>query len=278
MFTVVIPLYNKELSVKNTINSVLNQTFTDFELIIVNDGSTDNSLSVVKSIVDDRIKIIDKPNGGVSSARNTGIRAASREWIALLDGDDLWAEYHLQSIIEAIYKYTNIKVVSNNYTTVRNLFEKAKYDTDDFLFIENYFKDRGQFSVWSSCIVVKREMFDLVGYFPENINHGEDVDMWVRLARKTSFVINQRISALYNLEAEGRVMKKKINYYKCGVSLIEIERNTPPEEKQFQMLRIISFCFYSLASRQLIILIKIILKYNFTLFIWLLKRKYIRNT
>jgi len=76
MFSVVIPLYNKELSIGNTIQSVLNQTCQDYEIIIVNDGSTDNSLHVVEQINDSRIRIINKPNGGVSSARNRGIKEA----------------------------------------------------------------------------------------------------------------------------------------------------------------------------------------------------------
>ena len=80
MFSVVIPLYNKELSIKNTIQSVLNQTFQDFEIVVVNDGSTDNSLHVLKEIDDTRIRIINKTNGGVSSARNRGIKEAKFRW------------------------------------------------------------------------------------------------------------------------------------------------------------------------------------------------------
>src|SRR5690554_7052561 len=96
MFSVVIPLYNKELSINNTIQSVLNQTFQDYEIVVVNDGSTDKSLEVVKQINDFRIRIINKLNGGVSSARNRGIEESKFDWIAFLDGDDLWMENHLE--------------------------------------------------------------------------------------------------------------------------------------------------------------------------------------
>lgn len=89
-FSIVIPLYNKEKSITTTINSVLNQTCGDFELIIVNDGSTDTSLEIVQSIKDERIRIINQKNGGVSSARNQGIIEAKFDWIAFLDADDLW--------------------------------------------------------------------------------------------------------------------------------------------------------------------------------------------
>src|SRR5690554_3129002 len=97
MITVIIPLYNKERSILKTVSSVLTQSFTEFELLIVNDGSTDNSLQMVSSLKDPRLRIINKENGGVSSARNTGIKEATNEWIALLDADDLWKEDHLKN-------------------------------------------------------------------------------------------------------------------------------------------------------------------------------------
>ena len=91
LFSVVIPLYNKADTIERTIRSVWEQTYTSYELIVVNDGSTDGSLDVVNQLsVEGPIIIIDKPNGGVSSARNAGARVASGEYIALLDGDDVW--------------------------------------------------------------------------------------------------------------------------------------------------------------------------------------------
>ena len=89
MFSIIIPLYNKELSVGNTIHSVLNQRFQDFEVLVVNDGSTDNSAKAVEKINDARIRLITQTNVGVSAARNRGITEAKFEWIAFLDSDDL---------------------------------------------------------------------------------------------------------------------------------------------------------------------------------------------
>lgn len=87
-FSVIIPLYNKERIIELSVKSVLNQSFKDFELIIVDDGSTDNSLNVVKAINDDRIRIIEQENGGPSKARNTGAKFANGKWIVFLDADD----------------------------------------------------------------------------------------------------------------------------------------------------------------------------------------------
>ena len=89
-FSIIIPLYNKELSVWATVESVLKQTYPYFELIIVNDGSTDRSLEIARQFTDNRITIIDVPNGGVSNARNIGISIANFEYITFLDADDLW--------------------------------------------------------------------------------------------------------------------------------------------------------------------------------------------
>src|SRR5690606_15574762 len=115
MFSVIIPLYNKELSVTETLRSVLNQTFTDFEIVIVNDGSTDNSLEIVSKIKDPRITLVNKENGGVSSARNRGIQVAKRDWIVFLDGDDIWFPNHLETLAEMIGRFSLDKVFCTAY-------------------------------------------------------------------------------------------------------------------------------------------------------------------
>jgi glycosyltransferase involved in cell wall biosynthesis len=102
MFSIVIPLYNKEKYIKRAITSVLDQTIQDFEIIVVNDGSTDNSTNIVKSITDNRIKLINQENQGVSVARNTGIENTKNEYIAFLDADDKWEPYFLEEIRKLI--------------------------------------------------------------------------------------------------------------------------------------------------------------------------------
>src|SRR5690606_18820867 len=115
MFSIVIPLYNKEQSVTNTLQSVLNQTFTEFEVVIVNDGSTDNSVEKVEAFNDPRIRLIHQANAGVSAARNKGIKEANYEWIAFLDADDLWMEDHLQVLNQMIQEYPEYKVFCTSY-------------------------------------------------------------------------------------------------------------------------------------------------------------------
>ena len=100
--SVVIPLYNKENSIRKTIYSVLQQTYDNFEILVINDGSTDGSLDIIKAIKSDKIRIITQNNSGVSAARNRGITEAQFDWIAFLDGDDLWFENHLTEVTKMI--------------------------------------------------------------------------------------------------------------------------------------------------------------------------------
>lgn len=118
MISVVIPLYNKEELITVTVRSVLSQTFADFELLIVNDGSTDGSLAVVSAISDPRIKVINIENSGVSVARNTGIKAASHDWVAFLDADDWWDHSFLEEMTKAIKSYPEHKLFAGGRSRV----------------------------------------------------------------------------------------------------------------------------------------------------------------
>ena len=109
MISIIIPLYNKATSIKRTIHSVLSQSYTDFELIIINDGSTDNSAEIVnKQFYDKRIRYIYQDNAGVSSARNRGIKEAIGEWILFLDADDVLYPNALKILISKSVFNTNI--------------------------------------------------------------------------------------------------------------------------------------------------------------------------
>ena len=115
MISVLIPLYNKSKSIVATISSVLSQTYKDFEILVVDDGSTDGSGEIIQSIKDDRIRYFRKKNGGVSSARNYGIEKAQYDWIALLDGDDLWKPIFLEEMVEMIQRYPKAALYGSGY-------------------------------------------------------------------------------------------------------------------------------------------------------------------
>jgi len=187
-FSVVIPLYNKERYVAKTLNSVLNQTYQNFEVIIVNDCSTDNSLSVVEKIYDKKFKIINhNKNKGLSASRNSGINAAKHSYIAFLDADDYWDSNYLETIQNLVKKYSDESVFATHYREnykgkffipKSNLPLTSKGKT--FL-VRNFFGiNLGRLILTQSCIVVHKSIFKKVGYYDEDVTFAEDIDFYIR--------------------------------------------------------------------------------------------------
>lgn len=204
MFSIVIPLYNKELSVKDTVQSVLDQSYINFQIVIVDDGSTDGSLSVAKSILDPRIKIVEKKNGGVSSARNLGIKLAEFEWIAFLDADDLWESNHLATLFNMIENNPNDRVFCTSY--IRSNQQLIKKPDDTILIIEDYFQEaltKGHF-FWTSVTCIHVSVFNKIGSFNEDLSRGEDLELWTRIGRRYRFIKSALVTAIYRIEAENR--------------------------------------------------------------------------
>lgn len=201
MFSIIIPLYNKETTICKTIESVLKQSHQQFELIIINDGSTDNSLDVIESIVDSRIKIINKPNGGVSSARNKGIEEANFEYIAFLDADDIWGSRYLEDMYTLIKEYPLAEVYSSNFEFV-NQNKKTRPATNGLSrgYLDNYFKLACKSAIiHSSSVIIMKSAFLKVGGFHEKMKHGEDLDLWTRLGVNCKIAYSTTLSNQYFL-------------------------------------------------------------------------------
>lgn len=176
-YSVIIPLYNKEHFIASTIKSVLAQTYSDFEIIIIDDGSTDNSLAVAKTFCDKRIKIIEKENGGVSSARNLGISIAKGEYISFLDADDKWHQDFLFEIDKLIQGYNDY-----SFFCVAQYKRKIQIFKHDVTIIEDHCKYPYIYSSCSLCI--KKDVFDNISGFREGIQRGEDLDEWLKISCK----------------------------------------------------------------------------------------------
>lgn len=181
MISVIIPLYNKEHFVKNTIESVLSQTYNDFELIIVNDGSTDNSANIVSRFDDPRIILINQKNAGVSAARNHGLRIAKGNYISLLDADDTWHSGFLEAMFKLTQQYPQESVFgAAQENRPINTLPSGVSIIKDFC---SYF-----YCFCTGSLVFKKEVFERVGFFKQNIQIGEDFDMWLRISCHYNYV------------------------------------------------------------------------------------------
>lgn len=222
MFSIIIPLYNKANFIKKTIDSVLNQTFQQFEIIIIDDGSTDKSLEAANSITDNRIHVFTKENGGVSAARNYGIKKARYDYIAFLDADDLWMPSYLETLYDLIKQHgtagmfsTAFKIqLSADSERCREL--KLNKLNADRVLIDNYCKailNRNIFC-WTSTTCVKKEALNQVGLFRENIQVGEDIDLWLRIGLRYDVAFSYQICGIRIEESENNIMKSNFNFQK----------------------------------------------------------------
>ena len=201
LISIVIPLYNKERFIKETLDSVFNQSFTDYEIIIVNDGSTDSSVFIVNAIDDQRITVLSNQNKGVSYARNFGISKANSDLIALLDGDDLWEQNHLENLYNLYEKFPDCGLYATAYNKKYFNGEKIKASYNGlakeyFGIIEDYFSASIKDSIaWTSAVLIPMKTFRKVGVFDEEMRSGQDTDLWIRIALKDSVAFSSIASS-----------------------------------------------------------------------------------
>ena len=199
-FSVIISIYNKEKFIKNTLKSVLGQTFENFEVIVVNDGSTDDSLEIAESFKEQRIKIISQDNKGASSARNRGMSEADGQFIALLDGDDIWDFNYLENIYDAILTHPTESVfataVAQRYAD-KTVPVPYNFNANSITILD-YFKNSLKFSILtSSSVVFKSDILKTTGMFDITIKSGQDTDMWIRIGIHFPIVFIPKVLVFY---------------------------------------------------------------------------------
>ena len=203
-FSIVIPTYNQADYLKVALDSVLVQTFQDFEVVVVNNYSTDHTLDVVRGAADERVKVIDFQNGGVIGAgRNTGIKASQGEYIAFLDSDDTWTSTKLQEVSAAIQREPQTGLFCHDQTFMRQGQESGRsYYGPDTGFKGNLYDYLLLVSnnPSTSATVVSRKYLDQVGHFSEDLNFVtvEDYDLWLKLAKVTSFGFLHQVLGTHN--------------------------------------------------------------------------------
>lgn len=215
MISVVIPLYNKEKSIYATLQSVCAQTYTDFEVLVINDGSSDGGADLASKYPDTRIRVINKENGGVCSARNRGIEEAKGEFVALLDGDDQWDIRYLEEQVRMIHDFPKAAMWGINFAELNQgkLIRKLETALPDGYrgYVENYFEMKGRVSdlFCSSSVVIRKEVFDKVGMFDERLKYSEDIDMWFRIIANYPVAFYDKYMAWYLYDAENRAMNRE---------------------------------------------------------------------
>lgn len=202
---VVIPLFNKYQTILATIQSVLSQSFLPKEILIINDGSTDQSQELVSGLNHPLIRLIDQPNQGVSVARNIGIEFANSPWIAFLDGDDLWMPDFLNTISDLHLKYKEAHILATSYEFLytNGKREAIKLNNMPFTgesgYLNNYFSVAASSHppICSSAVCVKKAALKQIGGFPIDLKSGEDLITWAKLASQYKIAYSQRPGAFY---------------------------------------------------------------------------------
>lgn len=209
MISIVIPLYNKENCICKTIDSVLAQTYAEWECIVVDDGSTDRSCSLVEHYNDGRIRLLRKQNGGPSSARNFGVKHATGEWIIFLDADDIFFSDALETFHQLSIRYPNINCFSSNYDLIKNN-KKIQYS-----YLMHNGLVRNPYRSWLFKMFMPRtgaSMFRrvvLMDYpFDETLRRYEDADLIIRILESENFVNTKRSLMAYNTDEKEASLKR----------------------------------------------------------------------
>ena len=221
-FSVIIPVHNMEKYIKRTIDSVLNQTVQDFEIIVINDGSEDGTLSIIESIKDERVKVISQKNLGVAKARNIGIKNAKYDYIACLDHDDEYLPDFLETISSMVERFPYAGI----YTAAYKVLKKDKSFIPKYTslprfpwtgIVPSYFKTvLGYHPLLPSSTVIKREVFNSVGMFSETIKRGEDLELWARAAAKYKIAFTSKVCVLWHRDGAPTLSNKQTEIVDYG--------------------------------------------------------------
>ena len=232
-FSVVIPLYNKEHYIESTIRSVLSQTCDDYELIVVDDGSKDNSLALARKYESERVRVIAQENQGVSVARNTGIQNARGNFIAFLDADDQWQPNYLATIQGLTDKFSESDIFVTAYAVDMGN-GKINYSTrlePEMGLLPSYWLTlaKGYDFVWTSATVIRRYALLQAGLFTPGEKIGQDLDMWARVARNNPKVAySNRICVYYNRAAEANARTRvRVAWAGAFLKILEEELVNP---------------------------------------------------
>ena len=229
--SIIIPAYNAERTILETIKSVQNQTYSDFELIVINDGSKDGTLELVNSIQDERLKVFSYKNGGVCVARNYGFSHATGEFISFIDADDLWTPEKLEAQLDALKQQPEADVA---YSWTYFFYEQTgeKIAGHPVFFTGNVYGDllKENFIASGSNILVRREAIKQVGEFDSTFPHCADWDFYLHLAAQCKFVVVPKHQIFYRQSTTSMTSTKISEIEKQLITMLEKAYQFAPAE------------------------------------------------
>lgn len=204
-FSVVIPLYNKEREIVRTLRSAIGQSLPPCEIIVIDDGSTDESAAAVERLDSPLVRLIRQPNGGVSAARNRGLREARGEWVALLDGDDRWKPDYLRRIAGLISRYPGCGAYATGFLIDSGGRRLTPADTPRTEGVVDFFAEaQRRYVLIPSAATLHRDTALRTGGFPEGMKLGEDQWFWTKLARTAPICFTPAPEVIYSRAADNR--------------------------------------------------------------------------
>lgn len=262
-FSVIIPLYNKEDYIKRCLNSILSQIHQNFEIIIVNDGSTDNGGAIVEEIKNEKITLISQDNQGVSVARNKGVSLSKYNHVVFLDADDTWDNDFLSQLailvdkfpdagiygINHRYHYANGRIIAEDYSSLFNGLSSG-------IFVDYFktFAELGKSPFSNSGCCYAKNVFEKIGGYKPGIKTTEDSDLWCRIALSFDVAFQIKPSVTYYLETPNNT-RGIIEYKDFQVSTTLqnfIKSNAVPERYVDSIKKLIAFQQLSLVKRALL--------------------------
>lgn len=260
--SIIVPLYNKQEFVGTAIASVLAQHYQQFEIIVVDDGSTDAGAAIVAGMADPRIRLIRQANGGVSRARNRGIDEARGELICFLDADDWYAPQYLDAVVAMATRYRGPVFFASAYQRVGEgdcFVPDALPGTDGQAEpVENFYARRqrlGAFFFTGSVAVRRADLIAMQPCFPVGDSFGEDQDLWFRLAERLQLVFLPKKLVAYRIDVAGSLMAShNLHVLPAVFARLEMRARQWPSENRARRfaLRIVSDARVSVARHALI--------------------------
>lgn len=211
-FSVIIPLYNKAPYVAKAIGSVLSQTFTDFELVIMDDGSKDDSYTLAAKAIEGRYncRLYRQHNSGVSMARNKAVAHSQGEYLCFLDADDWWEPTFLEEMSKLIADFSEAGIYGTNYTIVNETKRKTRvapvgvapgFEKGYIDYCQVYARTLAM-PLWTGAVCIPRHIFDEMEGFPGGIQLGEDFMLWIRIALKYKVAFLNMPLSFYNQDVD----------------------------------------------------------------------------